>query len=315
MEFFTIIEDYLIIIPIISLVISILLIVSSWKLFNDAGELGWKSIVPIYNLVTWLRIAKLPLWLLAFLGLPVISIAINSIILLIISYTILMAIYIYFILKIAKIFNQKDEYIVGLIMLPYIFFPIMAFLPNKNTNQVTQESNSIPSPIINPTIPVVNMESTVTIQPSVVISQPTIEVESPIEINPVMEQPIINEPEEELSAVSSLPTEVLDSSQAIKKVEEFLPESITEPSPAIIEQEQPLINIEPTKVDSPSIIQTETLNPIEAVPEQPIINVEEKTQEAIQPVEASPKLIKFCAKCGSQIIDNTSYCINCGVKL
>ena len=315
MEFFTIIEDYLIIIPLISLLISIVLIVSSWKLFDDAGELGWKSVVPIYSLVTWLRIAKLPLWFLAFLGLPVISIAINSIILLTISYTVLTAIYIYFILKIAKIFNQKDEYIVGLIVLPYVFFPIMAFLPNKNTNESTQENTSIPSPIINPIIPVVNAEPAVTTQPSIVLPQPTIEVDPPIEINNVVEQPIITEPNVELSAVSSLPTEVLDSAQEINIVEEISMEPIIETSPAIIEPEQPIINMEPTTIESPSIIQTETLIPAETVQEQPIINIEEKPQEAIPPVETSPKLIKFCAKCGSQLIDNTSYCINCGVKL
>lgn len=33
-------------------IVAILLIVAQWKIFTKAGEKGWKSIIPIYNMVT-----------------------------------------------------------------------------------------------------------------------------------------------------------------------------------------------------------------------------------------------------------------------
>lgn len=35
----------------------LLLIVASWKIFEKADEAGWKSIIPIYSVFTYLRIA------------------------------------------------------------------------------------------------------------------------------------------------------------------------------------------------------------------------------------------------------------------
>ena len=49
----------LIMIPliVISLGLTILIIISQWKLFTKAGEKGWKSLVPIYNMWTLFKIA------------------------------------------------------------------------------------------------------------------------------------------------------------------------------------------------------------------------------------------------------------------
>lgn len=38
-------------------IISVIIIVSNWKLFTKAGEEGWKSIVPLYNSFTMINIA------------------------------------------------------------------------------------------------------------------------------------------------------------------------------------------------------------------------------------------------------------------
>ena len=48
---------------VIVLIIAILQIVANWKIFTKAGERGWKSIIPIYNLVILLRISGLSSWL------------------------------------------------------------------------------------------------------------------------------------------------------------------------------------------------------------------------------------------------------------
>ena len=47
----------------IALVISIIQIIAMWKLYKKAGEKGWKSIIPIYNLVILFKISGLSPWL------------------------------------------------------------------------------------------------------------------------------------------------------------------------------------------------------------------------------------------------------------
>lgn len=47
---------------IIILVLAVLAIIANWKLFEKAGEKGWKAIVPIYNLVILCRISGLSGW-------------------------------------------------------------------------------------------------------------------------------------------------------------------------------------------------------------------------------------------------------------
>ena len=49
---------------VIVLIIAILQIVANWKIFTKAGEAGWKSIIPIYNLVILFRISGLSPWIL-----------------------------------------------------------------------------------------------------------------------------------------------------------------------------------------------------------------------------------------------------------
>lgn len=41
---------------IFSLIISVLALVAMWKLFSKAGEAGWKSIIPIYNIYTAVKL-------------------------------------------------------------------------------------------------------------------------------------------------------------------------------------------------------------------------------------------------------------------
>lgn len=48
---------------VISLVICVLLIVAMWKVFEKAGEAGWKSIVPFLNMYTMFKIAMGNGWL------------------------------------------------------------------------------------------------------------------------------------------------------------------------------------------------------------------------------------------------------------
>jgi hypothetical protein len=47
---------------IIGVLIALLLIVAMWKVFTKAGQPGWASIIPIYNLYVWCKIVGRPGW-------------------------------------------------------------------------------------------------------------------------------------------------------------------------------------------------------------------------------------------------------------
>lgn len=96
---------------IVLLVISILVLVSQWKLFSKAGEPGWASIVPIYNLYVLFKIAFGSGWLFLLTLVPFVNIVI--------------VIMLYF--KLAKAFGKGIGFGFGLLFLSPIFFPILAF--------------------------------------------------------------------------------------------------------------------------------------------------------------------------------------------
>lgn len=61
--FFSEASIYLGIIAIIISVITLLTIIEQWILFKKLGEKGWKSLIPIYNGWTYLKLGDLPGWL------------------------------------------------------------------------------------------------------------------------------------------------------------------------------------------------------------------------------------------------------------
>ena len=103
---------------IIVLVIAILQIIAMWKLFTKAGEKGWKSIIPIYNLVTLFKISGLSPWLILVYLLGAIPI-VGGIICLILL--------IYQANSLAKAFGKDVGYTIGLLFLPTIFYMILGF--------------------------------------------------------------------------------------------------------------------------------------------------------------------------------------------
>ena len=115
---------------IIVLVIAILQIIAMWKLFTKAGEKGWKSIIPIYNLVTLFKISGLSPWLILVYLLGAIPI-VGGIICLILL--------IYQANSLAKAFGKGTGFTVGLVLLAPIFYMILAFGDSKYTKPDVQE--------------------------------------------------------------------------------------------------------------------------------------------------------------------------------
>ena len=96
---------------ILALLIALVLIVAMWKVFTKAGQPGWASIIPIYNVYIWCKIVGRPGWWVILLLIPFV----NFIIAIILS------------IDLAKSFGKGVGFGLGLAFLGFIFWPILAF--------------------------------------------------------------------------------------------------------------------------------------------------------------------------------------------
>lgn len=62
------------------LVILVVAIIAYWKVFQKAGEAGWKSLIPIYNAYILLKIVGRPGWWLLLFLIPFVNIIISIIV-------------------------------------------------------------------------------------------------------------------------------------------------------------------------------------------------------------------------------------------
>jgi hypothetical protein len=93
------------------LVVVVGMIAGMWATFAKAGEPGWAAIVPIYNVIVLAKIGgKDPLYGLLCL-IPIVGIIFLIMIL----------------IEVANKFGRGGAFVVGLILLPFIFWPILGF--------------------------------------------------------------------------------------------------------------------------------------------------------------------------------------------
>ena len=86
-------------------------IASMWKIYTKAGQPGWAAIIPIYNAIVLLEIAGKPIWWILLLLIPCVNIIVG----------ILVAV------DVAKNFGQGTGFAIGLVLLPFVFYPILGF--------------------------------------------------------------------------------------------------------------------------------------------------------------------------------------------
>ncbi|MCX7743883.1 MAG: DUF5684 domain-containing protein [Flavobacteriales bacterium] len=95
----------------IYLAIIVLMIASLWKIFTKAGKPGWACIVPIYNIIVMLEMVGKPTWWVILYLIPFVNIVVAIIIN----------------IQLAKVFGKDTGFAIGMILLPFIFFPMLAF--------------------------------------------------------------------------------------------------------------------------------------------------------------------------------------------
>jgi chromate transport protein ChrA len=90
---------------------AVLMLAAVWKIFNKAGQGGWKALVPIYGTVVFLRIVERPGWWFLLLCIPVVNLFISLALC----------------IDLARVFGKSSGYAAGLAFLTPIFLLMLAF--------------------------------------------------------------------------------------------------------------------------------------------------------------------------------------------
>ena len=116
---------------VLGVVITILKIVATWKIFTKAGQAGWKSLIPIYSTVILYKVAGIsPLWILSCLVIWVP----------ILGPLFVLGVSIYAMVKLSRAFGKEDAFAVGLVLLNTIFTMILGF--GKSEYQLNKEKEA-----------------------------------------------------------------------------------------------------------------------------------------------------------------------------
>ncbi len=180
---------------ILSMVLSILMIVSLWKIFKKAGKPGWASIIPIYNIYIMCEIAEKEWWYVLLYCVPF-----ANIYAMIVLYN-----------GMAKRFGKSGGFVAGMILLPVVFFPMLAFGKDaaivNNQPNTSNENNMADNTLGANAAAVPNMnEQTMT-------SNEMVTPNNPVMSEPVMSNPVGNVPFGNTSVESGLNSQNNESVQ------------------------------------------------------------------------------------------------------
>lgn len=92
-------------------IIAILTVAGKWKVYEKAGKPGWAALIPIYTWIVMLEIVGKPVWWVILFFIP----CVNIIFL------------IWTINLMSKSYGQSEGFTIGLILLGFIFWPILGF--------------------------------------------------------------------------------------------------------------------------------------------------------------------------------------------
>ncbi len=97
---------------VIGAIISIAVAIGLWKMFEKAGYEGYRAIIPLYNMFTLTEMSGMNGWyfllcLIPYIGVIIWLVMVSS--------------------RIALAFGKDNIYAVGLILVPYVFYPVLGF--------------------------------------------------------------------------------------------------------------------------------------------------------------------------------------------
>lgn len=99
------------VVVLVYLAIVVFVIAGIWKAFQKAGAPGWAAIIPIYNYYVMVKMAGKEGWWVLLLFIPFV----NLVVFFIVS------------IEIARNFGKSTGFGVGMVLLSFIFWPILGF--------------------------------------------------------------------------------------------------------------------------------------------------------------------------------------------
>lgn len=99
--------------------IVVVMIAALWKVFQKAGKPGWAAIVPIYNVLVLLEITGKPMWWVILFFIPFVNFVVAIILL----------------FALARSFGKGGGFAIGLLLLPPIFYSVLAWGSARYTPQ------------------------------------------------------------------------------------------------------------------------------------------------------------------------------------
>jgi hypothetical protein len=100
----------------------VLMIVSMWKIYTKAQKPGWACLIPIYNIIVLLEIVGKPWWWLLLMLIPGVNLVFA----------------IWMINLLSKSFGHSEGFTIGLLLLSFIFIPILGLGDSKYTGPAGQ---------------------------------------------------------------------------------------------------------------------------------------------------------------------------------
>lgn len=97
-----------------SIIIGLVVLISTWKLYEKADKPGWAAIIPIYNVIVMLEIIRRPIWWLIMFFVPFVNIV----------FSVMMTV------DFVKAYGKDTTYGVLSILFPFVTFPMLAFSKN-----------------------------------------------------------------------------------------------------------------------------------------------------------------------------------------
>ena len=182
---------------ILSMALGILKIVSLWKIFKKAGKPGWASIVPIYNIYIMCEIAEKEWWYILLLCVPFVNIYV-----MIVLYN-----------GMAKKFGKGGGFVVGMILLPVVFFPMLAF--GKDATVVNNQPNTSNQNNMADNTLGANVAAVPNMNGQTMTSNEMVTPNNPVMREPVMSNPVGNVPFGNTSAESGLNSQNVNVMQNI----------------------------------------------------------------------------------------------------
>jgi hypothetical protein len=113
----------------IELAILAVAIASWWKLFTKAGQPGWAAVIPFYSAVVLCKVIGKPGWWWLLLAIPFFNI-----------YVMIIMVH-----GISKSFGKDVGYTIGLILLGFVFLPMLAFGSSTYVGPALAQGSPMPA--------------------------------------------------------------------------------------------------------------------------------------------------------------------------